>query len=288
MRGLITSAMVCLALLAGPVLAGPTAVRYWDWGRTPKRDDYQFAVLRMALDKGAGRYGAYDLTRVVADYSTLRSRQEVSEGTTVNVQAGPWRALSRDDPSDRRIAVNVPFMAGLLGYRFVLIRKEDQARFDAIRQASDLKAMMAGQGREWAELGLYRRNGYRVMDSGNINTLLAMLANRRFDYLPMSVTETSTVLNQHPELAGKLTVAPNLMISYPLPTIFYVSARHPELAERIEYGLKLASRDGSLDALLHQYFDSEIASMLAVTRHFSMRDPAVPRQLLSALPAPRK
>lgn len=288
MRGLITSAMVCLALLAGLAHAGPAAIRYWDWGRTPKRDDYQFAVLRLALDKSTARYGAYDLTRVVADYSTLRSRQEVSEGTTVNVQAGPWRPLSQADPSDRRIAVNVPIMAGLLGYRFLLIRKEDLARFDAVRQAADLKTMVAGQGRLWAELGLYRRNGYRVMDSGNINTLIAMLASRRFDYLPMSVTEAGTALTLHPELADRLTVAPNLMISYPLPTVFYVSARYPELAARLEHGLKMASRDGSLDGLLHDYFDQEIASLAAVTRHFSMRDPAVPRQLLSELPAPRK
>jgi hypothetical protein len=288
MRSLISLAMACLALLCSPAHAGPTQVRYWDWARTPKRDDYQFAVLRMALDKSVARYGAYQLTRVTADYSTLRSRQEVSDGANVNVQAGPWRELNPDDPSDRRIPVNIPIMSGLLGYRVLLIRKEDLAKFEAVRHADHLKTMTAGQGRGWAELGLYRRNGYKIVDSGNIDTLIPMLAGKRFDYLPMSVTEASSALSLYPELADTLTIAPNLMISYPLPTIFYVSARHPELARRIEYGLKQAIRDGALHELLIQYFDKEIARLADVTRHFRMSDPAVPKQLLSPMPSVRQ
>lgn len=285
MRRFIALFMACLSLLSCPSrAAGPMEVRYWDWTRTPARDDYQFAVLQLALERSKARYGDYRLERVEADYSTLRSRQEVSNGATVNVQASPWRPLIKGDPSDQRIPVNVPIMSGLLGYRFLLIRKEDRAKFDAIRHPRELKTMVAGQGREWAELGLYRRHGFRIMDSGNINTLVPMLANRRFDYLPMSVTEVGSVLALHPELQDQLMVAPKLMISYPLPSIFYVSARYPALARRIEHGLQLARRDGALDAMVRLHFDKEIASLGGVTRHFVMLDPSVPKSLRSQLP----
>lgn len=280
MRSLFSLLMVGLTLLCSAAHAGPAAVRYWDWGRTPKRDDFQFAVLRMALDKSTPRYGPYQLTRVVADYSTLRSRQEVSEGSTVNVQAGPWRLLNRNSAPDQRIAIHIPIMNGLLGNRFLLIRKEDRARFAAIRSAADLKMLVAGQGRGWAELGLYRHNGYKVMDSGNIDTLIPMLANKRFDYLPMSVTEAGSALTLDPAVSARLMVAPNLMISYPLPTIFYVSARHPDLARRIEYGLMQARQDGAMNELLQRYFSKEISSMATITRHFRMADPGVPKELL--------
>lgn len=287
MRGLITLLMACL-LLSSTCMAGPLEVRYWDWGRTPKRDDYQFAVLRLALERSAARHGEFHLQRIVADYSTLRSRQEVSAGTTVNVQAGPWRVLNQTSASDQRIPVNIPIMSGLLGYRVLVIRKEDAAKFAAIRGAGELKALVAGQGREWAELGLYRREGYRVMDSGNINTLLAMLVNKRFDYLPMSITEASSALVRHADLTGQLMIAPNLIISYPLPTIFYVSARHPDLARRIEDGLTLAQQDGSLVEMSRIYFAKEIASLAGVTRHYSLADPTVPKSLLLPLPSPYK
>jgi hypothetical protein len=215
-------------------------------------------------------------------------RQEVSEGRAVNVMAAPWRILRADDPVDRRIPVNVPIMNGLLGHRYLVIRKEDLPRFAAIKDAAGLQAMTGGQGRDWAEVGLYRRNGYQLVDSGNGRNLIQMLVNKRFDYLPLSVIEAQDALDKHPHLAKTLTVAPNIMISYPLPLIYYVSDRQPELARRLERGLTMASKDGSLDELVRQHFSQEIASMAKVSRHFTMADPAVPKHLLSHLPAVRK
>ncbi len=262
--------------------------RYWDWKHTQKPDDYQIAVLEAALEKTAPEFGPYRLVIVDANFSTRRIRQEVSDGAKVNVHAAPWRTLRPDDPVDRRIPINVPIMNGLLGYRYLLIRSEDLPKFAAIKDVAGLKALTGGQGRDWAEVGLYRRNGFRLIDTGHVNTLIPMLANKRFDYLPMSVVEVQTALATHPHLAQKLTVAPNIMISYPLPMIYYVSARHPELARRLEIGLTMSVKDGSMDELLRQHFSKEIASMATVTRHFSIADPSVPQHLLSQPPSRRK
>lgn len=288
MHVLKSFAVACLLLASAVGWCAPMEYRYYDWGKTPKRDDYQFAVLSLALDKTSAEFGAYRALRVEGDFSTLRVRQEVSSGKVINVQAGPWRMLDKNDPLDQRIPVNIPIMGGLLGHRVLLIRTEDQARFRAIRDAAQLKQLTAGQGRGWAEIELYRRNGYRVSDTANIQTLLPMLAGKRFDYLPMSVVEARSALAQYPDLAGQLTIAPDLMISYPLPTIFYVSGHQPVLAQRLERGLAIASKDGSLAALLHYYFDKEIASLGNVSRRFTMEDPAVPKALLTDLPTMRK
>jgi len=275
------------SLLAGPqALAAPMVVRFWDWGRTPSRDAFQYAALKLVLDKTTSGFGPYQLTRVRGDFSTLRVRREVSEGVHLNVQAGPWRPLDPNDPLDQRIPVNVPLMDGLLGYRFLLIRREDLPKFQAITSAAQLKAMTAGQGRGWTEVDLYRRNGYRVMDSADIKTLIPMLAEKRFDYFPMSVVEIDSALALYPALSSRLMVAPNLMISYPFPTIFYVSARHPTLARRLATGLVIAQKDGSLDELLHRHFHKELSAMAAVTRHFSIPSPDVPARLLRPLPLP--
>ena len=280
--------MIACLMCASAHAAAAMEYRYWDWRQTPKRDDYLVAVLETALAKTVPEFGPYQLVRVEGDYSTRRVRQEVSEGRAVNILAAPWRVLRPDDPVDRRIPVNVPIMNGLLGYRYLVIRKEDLPRFAAIKDAAGLKALTGGQGRDWAEVGLYRRNGFRLVDTGNGRNLIQMLANKRFDYLPLSVIEAQDALDKYPDLAKTLTVAPNIIISYPLPLIYYVSGRHPELARRLERGLTMASKDGSLDELLRQHFSQEIASMVAVTRHFTMADPAVPMHLLSNLPVARK
>jgi hypothetical protein len=288
MRALKCFAVACLLLASAFAMGAPVEYRYYDWGKTPKRDDYQFAVLTLALDKTSAEFGPYRAVRVLGDFSTLRVRQEVSAGKVVNVMAGPWRVLDKNDPLDQRIPINIPILAGLLGQRVLLIRSEDLPKFRAIRDASQLKLLIAGQGRGWTEIDLYRRNGYRISDTANIHTLLPMLASKRFDYLPMSVVEARSALAQYPELAGQLTIAPDLMISYPLPTIFYVSARQPQLAQRLERGLALASKDGSLNELLHYYFDKEMAMLGDVKHHFTMDDPSVPKSLLSDLPTTRR
>lgn len=265
--------------------------RYWDWGDTPKRDDFQLKVLRLALDKTVAAYGPYSIKRTVESMSTLRIRREIVEGKRFNVHAGPWRLRDSSNPLDTNIAINVPILGPLLGYRRLLIRREDQPKFGRIVSADQLKQLTAGQGRDWAEVALYRNNGYKVDDSGNLHTLIAMLENRRVDYVPMSVLEVESMLARHPGIADKVMVAPDIFIAYPLPTIFYVSPKEPRLATRLERGLVIARRDGSLDELLQRYFKAELQSLnVAGSRVFTFDNPEVPRALLykSSLLRPTK
>ncbi|MEO7495869.1 MAG: hypothetical protein ABIT83_12375 [Massilia sp.] len=280
--------LVLLLLVAGNVLAADAVMeyRYWDWGRTPRRDDYQAKVLELALDKTRAEYGPYRIVRVVESLSTFRVRSEVAEGRRVNVHVGPWRELDKENPLDRNIAIDIPIMSGLLGYRSLIIRREDLPRFKAITSADQLKKLVAGQGRNWVEVPMYKRNGYRVDDSGNLKSLIPMLANKRIDYLPMSITEVSSALAQYPEYARQLTVAPGILIKYPLPAIFYVSPKEPELAARLRRGLTIADKDGSLDALLLRSFKDEIqASSTETTRLFTMSNPSIPKRLIRPLPS---
>lgn len=267
-----------------PALSATMEYRYWDWGKTRKRDDYQVQVLQLALDKTVAEYGPYKIVRVYGTFSTLRLWQEVSEGTQVNIHAGPWRVQNGNSLYDRNIAVNIQIMGGLLGYRKLIIRRADLDKFKQIQSATQLKKLVAGQGRDWVDGPIYRHNGYRVDDRANLPSLVPMLVSGRFDYLPMSVIEVDSVLEQHPDLAAKLTVAPGILIQYPLPTVFYVSASKPLLAERVERGLAAAMKDGSLDDLLYRSFRKEFDALRAeTTREFFLINPSIP----AAIAGPR-
>jgi hypothetical protein len=267
---------------AAPPAKASMAFRYWDWGATPKRDDYQFALLTLALDKTVRDYGPYQLARVVRSYSTSRLRREINRGDVVNVHAGPWRPLetSEDKLAERSLRVNVPIFKDLLGYRKLLIRRDDLARFKDIRQADDLKELVVGQANGWVDVEIYRHNGYRVNDIANPATLFDMLAKKRIDYIPISLMDAETTLANRPELAGELMLLPDLTIYLPLPVIFYVSIHEPRMAERLEKGLNLARQDGSFERLFRSHFAHELALIREGSpRRFLLANPFVPKEL---------
>ncbi|KQY86209.1 hypothetical protein [Pelomonas sp. Root1444] len=257
--------------------------RYWDWGATPKRDDYQFALLTLALDKTTKDYGPYQLTRVVKSYSTSRLRREINRGDVVNVHAGPWRPLETSDDKlpERSLRVNVPIFKDLLGYRKLLIRRDDLDRFKRIVQADDLKELVVGQANGWVDVEIYRHNGYRVNDIANPATLLDMLAKKRIDYIPISLMDVDTILASRPELAEQLMLLPDITIYFPLPVIFYVTIHEPRMAERLEAGLNLARQDGSLERLFKSSFAHELELLRNGThKRFTLTNPFVPRELV--------
>lgn len=248
------------------------AYRYWDWGRTPRRDDYQVAVLTLALEKTVASHGPFSVTRVSSMMSTSRIHREIRSGQLINIHAGPWRDMEADDPSERNILIGIPIMSGLLGYRSLIVRKEELAAFKAIKDAAQLKQKIAGFGRGWVDVRIFRHNGYKVEDSSNLTTLTDMLVNKRFDYLPLSVTEASSVLTD------QLAIVPDLVLYYPLPTLFYVSLGEPKLAERLEKGLTQAKRDGSLDDLTARHFQKEIKQLKSsTTRCLVLANPTLPK-----------
>jgi len=182
-RRTVLLALAALGLGARPAAAAETmAYRYWDWGT--RRDDYQVAVLTLALEKTAAAYGPYSVTRVLAKMSATRSRREVRVGHLMNVYVAPWRDIDAGPEDERSHQISTPILGGLLGYRWLVVRKEDLPQFQAISNAAQLKALPAGLGRGWVDVSVLRHNGYRVEDSGNMPTLLDMLINKRFAYLP--------------------------------------------------------------------------------------------------------
>lgn len=270
------------ALGGGDVHAGTGTMlyRYWDWGRTPRRDDYQVAALTLALEKTRSSYGAFEVDRVLDSMSTMRVRREVYMGHRLNVHAGPWRDVAAGDAQERNFMIGTPILSGLLGYRVLIVRKEDLPKFRAIAGEAQLKQLSAGQGRGWVDTEVLRHNGYKVEDSGNVTTLLEMLVNKRFDYLPTSVVEAPSLLT------ADLAIVPDLVLYYPLPAMFYVSAAEPKLAERLEAGLAAAKRDGSLDELTARHFQREIKQLKSRTvRCFVLANPTLPKAYAAEPPA---
>lgn len=248
--------------------------RYWDWDITPERAAYQLDVLKLALEKTKDDWGGYRIIRQVEKYSGLRAQRAILEGKLLNLHAAPLHPVAPSNPLHKKITIEIPLMKSLLGYRQLIIRRSDYEKFRAIKDEAELKELVVGQGSDWADLEILRHNGYRATDSEYYN-LISMLLAKRFDYLSMGVIETGGAMTQLRE-SDELMVLPKLLIYYPLPTFFHVSPAYPELAARLEQGMKRISEDGSLEALFYQHFARQIQKMRDENpRVFILENPAI-------------
>ncbi|MES3026058.1 MAG: hypothetical protein V4857_31135 [Pseudomonadota bacterium] len=201
-------------------------------------------VLDLAMRKTESTHGPFSIEPYPRRLSTERTVEELRSGKAINVI---WTATN---PKREQILlpVRISLLRELNNYRLLLIRANDQARFDRVESADDLRKLKAGLGLQWSDAEIMRANGYSVTTSLHYDALFKMLEMKRFDYFPRGLYEVWHEAEVH-QPAG-LRIEKNLMLYYPAPFYFFVNKKEVALAERIELGLKMAQEDGSFDRLL--------------------------------------
>jgi hypothetical protein len=247
-----------------PQSMAPQAImeyRYWDLGASPKRDIFQYTLLKLILDKTVSEFGPYRLIKNEENFTPSRAAREIGRGEIINIEATPHRLTTgkmQEVAKNQFIMVGPPLIKGLLGYRRLIVREEDLVKFSNINSQQALRNLIAGQGRDWADIDIYRHNGYQVSAHATLNNLFAMLMAKRFDYIPLGVIEADNLLKQYSKESDHLAIVPSLLIYYPFPVHFNVSINRPELAARIEKGVMLTQADGSLNELFERFFGAEV------------------------------
>ena len=281
MRNII---FICLCLVSFCVYADnkkPDYIyHYWDLKASEKRDEYQFRLLELALQKTVSKYGKYELTKNNEKYTSLRSRRELARGETINIIALPTPTSPPKALEPQASIIKKPLLRGLLGYRKLVVRRSDLQKFENINSVAELQHLAAGQGRDWEDINIYRLNNYSVVDNADYFNLFAMLAAGRFDYIPLSVIEVDDIMVRFSQYSKEFVVVPNLIIYYPFPVLYNISERHPELVARLEQGLDLAQADGSFNKLFETYFAKELDKLSAQKlKVFILKSPEVPYSL---------
>lgn len=246
---------LCLSSVAMSVADDTLHVRYW--GGIPGRVDYELEVLRAALSAGGDK--PFEIVLISESLGSLRGRQEVVRAEVVNAYASGYRV---DDllESGQLLAIKQPLLQGLLGYRLLIARAAELARFEQVTELAYLRRFILGQGTAWYDNDIYRYNGIEVNDNGRFPLLPGMLAHGRFDALALGIMEAEPVLRSS-EYGSQLAIVPDLLLYYPHPLVFHVSAKAPELAYRLGRGMQIIRDNGTLDALFQQYFGEIIARL---------------------------
>jgi len=238
-----------------------------------KRSEYTFEILRTALKKTEASFGAYTfkLANVHMQRANLASApmpandrllHEIKRGELITVAA----LVTRPEWENEALVVRIPLERGLMSYRVFLIRRQDQTQFSALRNLSELKALRSGAGETWSNYRVLQHHGFTLIPTNDYEGQFRMLVNGRFDYITRGVHEAFVEIKQYGARFPQMAIEEELLLHLPLPQYFFVSPRHPQLAKRIEAGLKIMLRDGSFERIFQRHHGKLISAANFCTR----------------------
>ncbi|MGQ0798604.1 MAG: hypothetical protein ACT4NL_00625 [Pseudomarimonas sp.] len=236
------------------------------------RVHYPLAVLRLALQRSGSAYVLHPNTTSTQQSRSLRMLEH--GGLDV-----AW-SMGTEKRAERLLTIPIPIDRGLLGWRLLLIRRGDAARFGAVHDLNDLRRLRAGLGHDWPDVDVFRDRGLPVVDSPNYEGLFEMLARDRFDYFPRSLVEIFAELEQRQTMG--LEIEPALLLRYRAGLYFFVCRERRELAQLIERGLRASMTDGSFDALFEAEFGELITRATLGERRAIDLNPGWPPEAAAA------
>jgi hypothetical protein len=239
--------LVCAASFAQSVLT----VKYIG-NNSGVKEDYYLELIDAALKITEPHFGPYKIDFVQEQLTSQRKHELLVTGERLNIDrlvgfhnnAGPRSVL---------LQVKMPLLRGFMGYRVPLIRRDKQTVFDHVNTLDDLKKIPLGLGKGW-EGYIYQKNGFNLTEPINFETLLKMLAGGRFDFVPLSAIEIEDNYQIDTQTLDILVPENHILIHTALPNYFYVSPNAPELASRLNIGLKELQKNGQMNKIFDKYF----------------------------------
>ncbi|MEM7182096.1 MAG: hypothetical protein AAF518_14355 [Spirochaetota bacterium] len=238
------------------------------------RFQYRWILMKEALQRTEKEYGSFSL-RSVDFRNETRGIEEVKAGKLTIIRHPTTKKLEKE-----LLAIRIPLLKGLLGYRIFLLHQKNQKKFTSVRNFSDFKNFSCGQVLDWSDVPLLQANGIKVVGSKNYDSLFAMLLAGRFDYFSRSITEGIFEYEQKKQEYPALALEKSICLYYPFVEYFFVSKRDTLLAQRIERGLNLMVVDGSFDRIFWRFFRRAVKKAnLKKRRMFVLKNPNLPKSV---------
>ena len=218
------------------------------WKNTVQAQGLIMETLRAALIITQPEYGDYQISSSI-DMPQNRAIRELENG-----RLDLAHLVATKERENRAIAVKIPLMQNILGYRLCLITEDNQGKFNNINSKQQWidKGITIGQHHNWPDTNILKANGIDVKTTYKTNLLFQQLAKKRFDCFARGINEISYEQRTHSSL--NLVIEKQLLIYYPLPQFFFVSPKKPLLAERLTLGLTKLKEKGTLKQIFDFYY----------------------------------
>lgn len=227
---------------------------------------YPLQLLQEAL-QASGE--PFELQPSGQDMVQSRVLKEIAAG-----QVDVYWSMTSAAREQQLLPVRIPLDKGLNGWRLLLIRQGDQARFDHIQVLSQLKKLALIQGHDWPDTAILQQNGLSVLTSAHPPQLFDMLQKERGDAFPRAVFEAyGDAMRQSEQFA----VESQLVLVYPSAVYFFVNRHNQRLASAIERGLRQLIASGRFEWLFQQRYGAAITQAgLAKRRQIRLKNPLAP------------
>lgn len=237
---------------------------------TSERHRYSQELLVAVLDSTIASHGEYvfeTLSHLNQPRTAAMLRRREGYGDVV-------QGATRKDWEDTLIAIKIPIMKGILGLRVLLIREDMQSTFAEMTSLEQLKKQLGGVTSYWSITKIFEYHKFNIVRTNRQDSMFAMLARKRFDYISRGIHEVLIEYEQFKPQNPNLYIEENLLINIPLPVYFFVNPKKPELAKRIEVGLKNIIANGVLDKIFAKHFKGKFEQLnLLQRRVFELENP---------------
>lgn len=257
-------------LYAVSACAEPAGIKYF---QMDTRYEYRIRLLELVLEKTRKTHGDFSLIPAFKNATQERGLM-LLQNKEIDVVFIP----TTREREERFLPVRIPIMAGILGYRVFIIRKNEAEKFSGIRTLDELDTKFrAGFGNQWADMKILQDNGIDTTGSPTYENLFAMLSANRFDYFPRGINEAWQEIHEKNTEFPDLAVEDTLAFYYPYPVYYFTHKSNTGLAARIEKGLKMSLEDDSFRQLFLKYHSDIIKhANLSKRKIFRLRNNTLP------------
>ncbi|MAY43382.1 MULTISPECIES: hypothetical protein [unclassified Neptuniibacter] len=213
------------------------------------RYEYDFAALKLALDKTKAQYGEYEL-KAIPSVNIPRAIEYARKNTFQNL----FIKLSYEKSYDSMLKyAHFPVDLGVVGFRVCFVSPLGKELLKSVENLDQLKSLSHVQGSGWSDVEILRFNGFKVETASGYENLFRMIAANRADLFCRGANEIYDEYRIRTSIEN-LNYDTSMAIVYPLPRFFYTNIRNVEAAKRVTKGLERAYSDGSLVSLWEKYY----------------------------------
>lgn len=282
----IVSCIVCGLCCAEVSIAKTTSskpvmqVRFHKIPAMSEAYTYRYELIHEILEVSRPEFGDYEERVYEAETTAKRQAQLLADGT-LNLN---WASPGTDIAKANSIPIPIDFLNGLISYRVCLINKAAPLQLDTVNTVETLRHVKIGQG-PWADVEFYRFNQIEPVIAPTFEGLFKMLSLKRFDCLALGINEVSPVFEEKKAEFPFLDIDKQLLIHYYFPMYFYVSNKNPELAQRMEFGLKKLIKNGTFNRIFMKYHGKTLQQLHLYDRKIiCLKSPYVEQNQSCTLP----
>lgn len=246
---------------------GPSLIRHSLVQLPENAPNYELAVLRLLLDKTMASHGAYRLVHA-PPMTQSRAFLELSSGALEVASS-----ITTTERESQALALRICLYRGLLGIRLPIGLTRRCTELQAVTTLEQARRLRLAQVESWPDLQILRANGWNAQGIARRDSFPLLLERERIDLFALAAVEVYPIVDAQPGLS----VLDGWLIAYPAASYFFVSPRHPMLAERLRQGWELALTDGSFVELFEQWLGRHLQRAgLEARRWLKLNNPDLP------------